>query len=96
MCDNLYLFPQESIVKSGADVGQQGLICNQQVLKWGWDLGSLNTLNSSNHVFMDVALCTGAKSYWNRNQLPQTVATMLEESISLERSSQVIYWCSDL
>uniref|UniRef100_A0A672SIC9 Ras protein specific guanine nucleotide releasing factor 2 n=1 Tax=Sinocyclocheilus grahami TaxID=75366 RepID=A0A672SIC9_SINGR len=68
----------ESFVRTGNDVGHEGLAHNlhsssSQRCSLGLRLGlcmgqsSSSTPNSSNHSFMDHALCTGALSCWNKN-----------------------------
>jgi len=57
---------KRAFVRSGTDVGRESLAHNRHSmgLRSGLCAGqsSSSTPNSSNHVFMDLALCTGAQS----------------------------------
>lgn len=66
-----------ALMRSGADVGREGLahnLCSSSSQRFSTGLrsglcagqSSSSPPNSSNHVFIVLALCTGAGSYWNR------------------------------
>lgn len=74
----------KALVKSGIDVGWEGLVCSQHSnssqgcslgLRSGLCAGHSNssTPTLAKHVFMDPALCTGALSCWNRFGLGHSV-----------------------
>ena len=82
-------FVKRAIVRSDTYVRQEGLTCNQynsssqrcsKGLRSGICAGhrGSSTQNSSNQVFMDPVLCTGAQSCLNRKGLSQTVLTKTE------------------
>uniref|UniRef100_A0A667X151 Doublecortin domain-containing protein n=1 Tax=Myripristis murdjan TaxID=586833 RepID=A0A667X151_9TELE len=79
---------RSAFVRSNTDVGQEGLARSLRSnssqrcslgLRSGLCAGqsSSSTPNSLIHVFMDLALCTGAQSCWNRKGHLQTVPTKL-------------------
>lgn len=71
-------------MRSGTDVGQEGLAHSLHSSSYQkvFDRIEVRALCRPVKLFMDLALCTGAQSCWNKKGLPQTVSTTLEVVLS--------------
>ena len=90
-----------AFIRSGTDVGQEDLARNfrssssqrcSMGLRSGLCAGqsSSSTPNSSNYVFIVLALCTGVQSCWNRKG-PFPNSCHMVGSIALSK----MYWCAE-